>query len=451
MARRERSTAAEGRDPSSGSGGENSLQGLTTIGVYPLRRRELRGEAMRFNPRLLQVRDVGEAYARLDEVGPSERGRSIMAPKMVHRVIRVDNLDTRAANILKQNMLSLGGEVSLPREVFGYGEAKVPAIISGTLKQYKALIARLKEQPFGLKILASELEEILKPAYDAGERILLLGGRQYRLGERTLVMGVVNVTPDSFSDGGRFYQTKDAVEHGLRLVEEGADILDVGGESTRPGSDFIPLEEELRRVMPVVEELVQRAGVPVSIDTTKAEVARRALDAGCAMVNEISAMRLDADMLPLVAERGVPVCLMHMKGLPKDMQVSPLYDDVVGEIAAFLRERAEVAVAGGVDPKNIILDPGIGFGKNLDHNLEILRRLPEFRSLGYPLLLGTSRKSFIGMILDLPVEERLEGTAASVALGVAGGADIVRVHDVREMVRVVRVADAIVGKGGPHR
>ncbi len=402
---------------------------------------------MRYNPRLLRVEDLRDAYARLDEIGPTDRGRDIMAPKMVHRVIRVDDLDNRAANILKQNMLSIGGEVSLPRDVFEYGEKRVPAVISGTLKHYRALIARLKEQPFGLRALAAELEEVLAPAFREEERTLVLGGREYRLGERTLVMGIVNVTPDSFSDGGRFYRAGDAVEHGLRLVEEGADILDIGGESTRPGSDFIPLDEELRRVMPVVEELAGRAGVPLSIDTTKAEVARRALDAGCSMVNEISAMRLDPEMLPLVVERGVPFCLMHMQGMPKDMQVSPHYEDVVGEIAAFLRERAEAAIRAGADPSNIILDPGIGFGKTLRHNLEILRRLPELRSLGYPLLLGTSRKSFIGMILDLPVEERLEGTAASVALGVAMGADIVRVHDVREMVRVVRVAEAIAGKG----
>ncbi|MGQ9476072.1 MAG: dihydropteroate synthase [Actinomycetota bacterium] len=402
---------------------------------------------MRFNPRVLQVGDIQEAYARLDEIGPSERGRSIMAPKMVHRVIRVDHVDTRAANILKQNMLSIGGEISLPREVFDYQRKEVPAVISGTLKQFRSLIARLKEQPFGLKTLAVELEEVLAPAWREEERTLVLGGKEYRLGERTLVMGIVNVTPDSFSDGGKYFHASAAVEHGLRLVEEGADILDIGGESTRPGSDFIPLDEELRRVMPVVEGLAERAGVPLSIDTTKAEVARRALDAGCSMVNEISAMRLDPDMLPLVVERGVPFCLMHMQGLPKDMQVSPHYQDVVGEIAAFLRERVEVALRAGADPSSIILDPGIGFGKNLGHNLEILRRLPELKSLGYPLLLGTSRKSFIGMILDLPVEERLEGTAASVALGVAGGADIVRVHDVREMVRVVRVAEAIVGRG----
>jgi len=260
------------------------------------------------------------------------------------------------------------------------------------------------------------------------------------------VMGVVNVTPDSFSDGGRFFDAKSAIEHALRLEEEGADILDIGGESTRPGSDFIPLEEELRRVMPVIEGVAGKAGVPLSIDTTKAEVARRALAAGCAMVNEISAMRLDGEMLPLVVEERVPFCLMHMQGMPKDMQVEPRYGDVVGEVATFLRERAETAEEAGADPGDIMIDPGIGFGKTLEHNLEILRRLGELKSLGYALVLGTSRKSFIGRILDMPEDRRVEGTAASVALGIAKGADIVRVHDVAEMVRVCRVADAILGK-----
>jgi dihydropteroate synthase len=209
----------------------------------------------------------------------------------------------------------------------------------------------------------------------------------------------------------------------------------------------VSLDEELERVMPVIEGLRELTEVPISIDTTKAAVARQALDAGCAMVNEISAMRLDEEMLPLVVSRGVPFCLMHMQGMPKDMQIEPRYDDVVGEISDFLRERAEVAIEAGAAPSDIMIDPGIGFGKTLDHNLEIIRRLRELRSLGYPVVLGPSRKSFIGKILDLTVEERLEGTAAAVALGITGGADILRVHDVREMVRVARVADAIIGKG----
>lgn len=400
--------------------------------------------SLKYVVRPLKVKDLTDARRCLERLKATEQGSRIMAPKMVHRVFRVENLNTRAAHILKQNMLSVGGEVSLPREVFDFGKKEVPAVISGTLSHFQKLIPKLKMQPFGLKDLAAELERRLR---EEGPRVLRLGGREYDLGERTLIMGIVNVTPDSFSDGGKYLERNAAVEHAMRLVEEGADILDIGGESTRPGSDFVSLEEELSRVLPVVEELAGRTDVPLSIDTTKSEVARRALDAGCAMVNEVSAGRLDGKMLPLVASRGVPVCLMHMQGLPKTMQEKPFYKDVIGEIYAFLAERAEAAVKAGVDPSNIIVDPGIGFGKTLEHNLEILQKLKEFKALGFPLLLGTSRKSFIGMILDLPAGERLEGTAASVALGIAGGADIVRVHDVKEMKRVAAVADAVVGKG----
>jgi dihydropteroate synthase len=401
---------------------------------------------VRFNPRFLSIDDLDDAYSRLGELGPSDEGKLYMAPKMVQRVVHVDNVDTRAANILKQNMLSIGGEASLPKEVFDFSGQHVSVIISGSLKHYKELIKKLKKQPFGLKVLASELEVLLETS-KAVSRTLRLKDKVYELNERTLIMGVVNLTPDSFSDGGLLPDAHAAVEHALRLVEEGADILDIGGESTRPGSDFVSLDEELSRVMPVVEELVGLTDTPISIDTTKAEVARRALDAGCAMVNEISAMRLDEEMLPIVIDKGVPFCLMHMQGMPKDMQVEPRYDDVIGEIAAFLRERAEAALEAGADPGNIILDPGIGFGKTLEQNLEIIRRLGEFKSLGYTLILGPSRKSFIGKILDLPVDERVEGTAAAVALGIANGADIVRVHDVKEMVRVARVADSITAKG----
>jgi dihydropteroate synthase len=401
---------------------------------------------VRFNPRFLAISDLEDAFARLEELGPSDEGKSFMAPKMVQRVVHVDNVDTRAANILKQNMLSIGGEVSLPKEVFDFSGKQVSLVISGNLKHYNRLIKKMKQQPFGLKVLATELEVLLESSKRPG-RALHLKDKAYDLDERTLVMGVVNLTPDSFSDGGLFPDSHTAVKHALCLVEEGADILDIGGESTRPGSDFISLDEELSRVMPVVEELTSLTNVPLSIDTTKTEVARQALDAGCAMVNEISAMRMGGDMLPLVVDRGVPFCLMHMQGMPKDMQVEPHYEDVVGEIAAFLRERSEAALEAGADPGNIILDPGIGFGKTVEHNLQIIHRLSEFKSLGYTLILGPSRKSFIGKILDLPVDQRVEGTAAAVALGIANGADIVRVHDVKEMARVARVADAITAKG----
>ena len=272
--------------------------------------------------------------------------------------------------------------------------------------------------------------------------------REIAVGGRTLVMGIVNVTPDSFSDGGKFADADAAVAHGKALLAEGADLLDVGGESSRPGSEPVPVEEELRRVVPVVDRLVKATGAVVSVDTTNARVAAEAIAAGALIVNDISALRFDPRMADVVAHTKAGVVLMHMLGEPKTMQADPRYGDVVAEIAAFLRDRCEFAVQAGIRLDGVVLDPGIGFGKTLDHNLEILRRLPELSGLGRPLLVGPSRKAFIGKVLgDLPATERLEGTAAAVALAIHGGAAIVRVHDVRAMVRVARVADAI-GKAG---
>jgi dihydropteroate synthase len=261
--------------------------------------------------------------------------------------------------------------------------------------------------------------------------------------ERTLVMGVLNVTPDSFSDGGLFETPEEAVAHGLRLVRDGADIVDVGGESTRPGSDPVPLEEECRRVVPVIERLVaEHPGVVVSVDTRHAEVASAALEAGACIVNDVSGGR-DERMFDVVREAEAGMVLMHMLGEPKTMQEAPHYDDVVAEVKEYLRERLEAAAFAGIDPAALCIDPGIGFGKNLAHNLLLMRHLDALVDLGRPVLVGPSRKRFIGAILDLPEDERVEGTAGAVAWLVAHGANVVRVHDVREIVRVARVVDAI--------
>jgi dihydropteroate synthase len=260
-------------------------------------------------------------------------------------------------------------------------------------------------------------------------------------------MGIVNVTPDSFSGDGLGADVGAAVERGLRMVEEGADILDIGGESTRPGSEAVPIEHELRRVIPVIEGIARRSSAPISIDTYKARVAREALAAGACIVNDITGLRGDAEMPEVARQAGAAVIVMHMQGTPRTMQDNPHYDDVIGEISAFLKQQADAALAAGIARDQIVVDPGIGFGKNLEHNLEILRRLADFKALGYPVLVGPSRKGFIGAILDLSaswrIDQRLEGTAAAVALAIANGADIVRVHDVAQMVRVARVADAI--------
>jgi dihydropteroate synthase len=276
-----------------------------------------------------------------------------------------------------------------------------------------------------------------------GGPIWRVGDRAFDASERTLVMGILNVTPDSFSDGGRFEDPDAAIEHGSRLIEDGADIVDVGGESTRPGSQPVPAEEELRRVRAVIEGLVQRhPSHPISIDTRKAEVAAGALDAGATIVNDVSGAR-DPAMFDTVREHGASMVLMHMQGDPKTMQEAPSYEDVVGEVKEYLRERVEAAEFAGIDPERIVVDPGIGFGKDLAHNLELLRRIDELLDLGRPVLIGPSRKRFIGTILDLPEDERVEGTQGAVAWAVSRGVHAVRVHDVKQIVRAVRVIDAI--------
>ncbi|MBT8359120.1 MAG: dihydropteroate synthase [Deltaproteobacteria bacterium] len=271
------------------------------------------------------------------------------------------------------------------------------------------------------------------------------------LGKRTLIMGVLNITPDSFSDGGNFFNFDDAVAQGEKLVRDGADIIDIGGESTRPFSDPVSVEEEIERVVPVIEKLAKQVSIPISIDTTKAKVARRALQAGASMVNDIGALRLDPDMASVVSEFGVPIILMHMLGTPKTMQEFPQYDDLIKEIKSFLADAIQAAEISKIPKTHIIIDPGIGFGKTVEHNLLLIKNLHEFSSLNVPLLIGSSRKAFIRKILkgkndqdiqpDLPIVET--GTQASVAAAILNGAHIVRVHDVANTCATVKIVDAI--------
>ena len=281
---------------------------------------------------------------------------------------------------------------------------------------------------------------------------LKIGKRIFRWGKRTYIMGVLNVTPDSFSDGGRFLNPDDAVKRALEMQAEGADIIDIGGESSRPGAEPVSVEEELRRVVPVLEEVCDKLDIPVSIDTYKSEVAEKAIELGADMVNDISALRFDPNMVKVVADYDVPVVLMHMKGTPRDMQLNPSYDDVMHEIVSFLHDRKQFAVSHGVDEHKIILDPGIGFGKRtgkgIEDNCEILRRLKELKVLGNPVLVGASRKTFIGNVCgegeQLPVNERLEGSLAAIAVAVMNGVDVVRVHDVKESKRFLRLMDRVI-------
>jgi dihydropteroate synthase len=281
-----------------------------------------------------------------------------------------------------------------------------------------------------------------------GGPVWRVGERVFDCSERTLVMGILNVTPDSFSDGGRFLDRATAVAHATRMVDDGADFLDVGGESTRPGSISVSADEELERVHPVIERLAElHPAIPISIDTRKADVAAEALDAGATIVNDVSG-GADAAMFDVVRDREAAVVLMHMQGDPTTMQEDPHYDDVVGEVHEYLRQRIEAAELAGIDPERIAIDPGIGFGKDLDQNLHLMHGVGALLDLGRPVLVGPSRKKFIGTILDLPGEERVEGTVGAVVWMVARGAHLVRVHDVKEVVRALRVSDAIARAGG---
>ncbi len=262
--------------------------------------------------------------------------------------------------------------------------------------------------------------------------------------QRTYVMGILNFTPDSFSDGGMFFNTESAVKQALRMQGEGADIIDIGGESTRPGAEKITVKEEIRRIVPVIEALAKEVRVPISVDTYKSAVAEAAVSAGASIINDISGLRFDAKMPGVAAKYKVPVVIMHIKGTPKNMQQNPVYNALIPEIMDYLYGCIEIARDAGIPDNMIIIDPGIGFGKTVEHNLEIIRRLKEFEGFEKPILLGPSRKSFIGKILGgLPVTERLEGTAAAAAVGICNGASIIRVHDVKEMVRVAKTSDAI--------
>jgi dihydropteroate synthase len=282
--------------------------------------------------------------------------------------------------------------------------------------------------------------------------VLKIGNRSFELGKKTIIMGILNVTPDSFSDGGEFFSVENAVDHALQMKKDGADIIDIGGESTRPSSNHVSLDKELKRVVPVIKELVKKINIPISVDTYKSEVAKKTLDIGADMINDITALQGDKNLVNIIVEYEVPVCLMHMKGTPKDMQRNPQYADVVKEIHDFLKERTKYAMSQRIKKENIIVDPGIGFGKRTGHgiedNCEILNRLSELKDLGFPIMVGASRKTFIGNICSkdkpLTISDRLEGSLAAACISVVNGADIVRVHDVKETRRCLNLVDNII-------
>lgn len=398
---------------------------------------------MKYRMRFLSLETRDELIHEIKRLGADPAGTALMFPKGLTRLIRLSDVPCKVANLLKQELLSRGGDCAVAHGTLTHSVETTDVLMIATERQYRELIRKLKMQKFfGLPELAEAFQKSIRNV-NRKQYPLTLGDQTLDLGERTHIMGILNVTPDSFSDGGAFIDPEKAFEHALRMRAEGADIIDIGGESTRPGAEKISEEEEAARIIPLIERISREPGMLVSVDTYKASVARDAIAAGARMVNDISGLRFDPGMAPLVAETGVPVVLMHIQGTPRDMQKNPFYEDVLGEILVFLEESMEMAFAAGIREEQIIVDPGIGFGKRLQDNLDILKHLRDLKVLGRPVLLGTSRKAFIEGILDLPVTDRLEGTAATVCMGIMNGAHMVRVHDVREMSRVARMTDAV--------
>jgi dihydropteroate synthase len=379
------------------------------------------------------------AIKELSDIGVDSCGIDIMSPKMIHLNIKLKNLDSKKANFLKEEMLSIGGEAAIAKDALTLNKGKTDVILIGSLGNFKKFIEKLSSKSSDLNNLGKEIENIISNLDNYN--IIKLKNKSLDFRSRTYIMGILNITPDSFYDGGFYMDCDKAIRRAYEMIEAGADMIDIGGESTRPNSDPISEEEEIRRVIPVIKELSKRIKTPISIDTYKASVAKEAIESGAEIINDISAMKFDPDMVKVASHYKVPVVLMHIKGIPKTMQKRIRYKDVLSEIYLYLKERIIFAHEAGI--KDVIIDPGIGFGKGLKENLKIINNLNIFKGLGKPILIGPSRKSFIGEILGLEVKDRLEGSMAAVAASVINGANIVRVHDVDETRRVTKVIDSI--------
>lgn len=377
----------------------------------------------------------------IESVGIHEASKKIFDNKSKIIPLKLINVRTPAANIIKQEMLAAGGDAAVPSSCITCAEKYVNIVLLGTKKHYRKLLGKLTMMPyFGITKIKEEIKNILEPEVP---KTVLADGRELTY-EKVCVMGILNITPDSFFVGSRV-GIAEAVQKAGKMLTEGAQILDIGGESTRPGSDSISAEEEAERVIPVIKAV--RAAYPqavISIDTYRSSTARAAIDAGADIINDISAMEADAEMLNVVKETKAPIILMHMRGTPKNMQQNCSYDNVSEEVAVYLAKRAELLLENGIGKDKIILDPGIGFAKNVQQNLILMRDLDMLTGFGYPVLLAASRKSTIGAVLgNIPAEERLEGTVATSCQAVFAGAHMVRVHDVQENLHAIRMLEAI--------
>jgi dihydropteroate synthase len=391
--------------------------------------------------------DIAREIGRTDS---DPEGVGIMTQKGRTFLVRLDRVPLRAAPLLKQELLAAGADSAHARGVADLTVRDTRVVMLGTVGQYRRVLPKLRRQPFLLSQVGQAIDSALHHYTSHTPRKLPTPHHPLTVGDRVRVMGIVNITPDSFSDGGRFEDSAQAIEHAATLALEGADIVDLGGESTRPGARPTSPKEEWRRVGPVLEGVLERVEVPVSIDTRHAEVARKALDAGADIINDVSGLGSPA-MRRLVARTGVPAILMHMRGTPATMQDHTRYQDLRQEVFSELGDRVDRALAGGVRPEQILLDPGLGFSKTPVQSLDLLRHVGEFRSLGFPLVVGASRKSFLGWALGgLPLEARFEASLTAAVVAALQGAEVVRVHDVQATVRAVRLVDAL-RHGAPVR
>ena len=382
----------------------------------------------------------------MKEIGVDPYGVKIMLPKACACLIRLSAVDNISANILKQEMLSLGADAAIARGALTGAAKNTDILLIGRLNQFTALANKLKNQPFGLKKLAVELDENIKN-YTKSNFVLSLRQGSLNLGDKTQIMGIINLTPDSFSHDGLYRQFSNnypalALSQAKTMVNDGADIIDLGGQSSRPGAKNISLREELRRVEPIVKLLAKKIKAPISIDTTKPEVAKAALDAGAQIINDISGLR-NKRMMKVAARYKAAVVIMHMLGKPANMQKIIAYKSLIEDISDYLRKSIALAQAAGIKPDKIIVDPGLGFGKTPAHNLEIIKHLSDFKALGKPILLGPSRKSFIAKVLKSESESRANGSLAACVMAAEGGVNIVRVHDVKQTKQSLRMVEAV--------
>jgi len=385
--------------------------------------------------RLKFIHNLKEITQELEKIGCDKKGIEIMKNKFIFKVVKLNTLDVKAANILKQQSLSIGCECAVSKNAISYNTKTTDVLLCGTLKQYHQLIKKLAYQPFGLKYIAQNLTTILKLTT---LKPIQTNKRKFCFGKKTYIIGILNLSPDSFSCNG-ITEPEVAVKKCKQMIKEGADIIDVGAQSTRPFSDEMEPEKELNMLIPVLKKL-STMSIPVSVDSYKYEVLKNVVKYNISMVNDVTGLR-DERIAKLCSIYKLPVIIMHMKGMPKDMQINPYYDDVIEELYGFFENRIKFADKYNL---NVIIDPGIGFGKRVEDNITILHNLREFKSLRKPLLIGTSRKSFIGKILNLDVKDRLEGSLATVVISIINSTDFVRVHDVKETKRVVDIVDTII-------